>query len=273
MRIIPFKDLYYTDFNMQNLLAMNQRWGNRKVFSRLRRNRETSALLYFKDSEAVYTLDDNSTLTVPKGSILYLPQNSVYTTQFFACTLDYAATQLIEFEATDHTGEAFICTDRVTIVADDGNMDYAELFEEAVNAYKTMSYSYAELKAVIYTLIARITKNCQKLTIYSKEFNTIEPAISYLQKHSYSELSISELSDMCHVSESRFRYLFKSYYGQTPSEFCTNSRIKRAKQLLRSDMYSVCEVSAMLGYAESGYFSKVFKKLTGLTPKEYMKKN
>lgn len=273
MRIIPFKDLYYTDFNMQYLLAMNQRWENCKIFSRLKKNRETSALLYFKDCEAVYTFVDGSALTVPKGSVLYIPQNSVYITKFFACSLDYAVTQLIEFEATDNAGESFICTDRITIVANDDNQDYVELFEEAVNAYKAMAYSYAELKAVVYTLIARITKHFPNLTIHSKEFNTIAPAIKYLQKHSYAELSVSELADMCHISESCFRYLFKRYSGQTPSAFCTNNRMKRAKQLLRSDMYSIGEIAAMLGYAEPGYFSKVFKKHTGLSPKEYVDKN
>ena len=72
------------------------------------------------------------------------------------------------------------------------------------------------------------------------------------------------------------RRIFTDAVGTSPVEYLTDTRIKAAKQLLENSDISdntiskICELS---GYSDIGYFSKVFKKKTGLTPREYRKHN
>ena len=88
----------------------------------------------------------------------------------------------------------------------------------------------------------------------------------YLQTNPCGQTEVAALAQMCHVSESCFRNLFKQYSGKTPSKYCLDNRIFRARQLLESGLYSVAEVAAMVGYRDAGYFTKVFKKETGILP-------
>lgn len=63
--------------------------------------------------------------------------------------------------------------------------------------------------------------------------------------------------------------IFKSYYGQTPMEYVTERRMEEGKRLLRQGNLRIKEVAEQLGYEDSLYFSKVFKRLEGISPKEY----
>ena len=74
------------------------------------------------------------------------------------------------------------------------------------------------------------------------------------------EKSVAELADMCYMSETYFRLLFKKIFGVSPMEYCISLKISNAKRFLKSGFYSVAEVSDMLGFKDSGYFNKVFKK-------------
>ncbi len=123
---------------------------------------------------------------------------------------------------------------------------------------------------MLYSLIAKIARRHQRENIYSKEFAPIAPAIDFLTKNPYSDVSVAALAEMCHVSECGFRNLFKKYSGKTPSEYCLNNKMKKAKKLLQSNMYSIAEVAEILGYSDAGYFTKVFKKETGVLPSKYI---
>lgn len=271
MKITEFKDLYFTDFNVCRLFAMNQDWEDGREFSMLEKGRKTSALLYLKDCNAEYLLESGEILNFPKGSIVYIPQNSKYKTRFMAACSDKAYTQLIEFELITKLGEKFIAEDNISAVATDEQGYYSDLFDEAVNVFNALTFSYAQFRSVLFSLIVKIAKQHRKKNINSKEFFPIAPAIDYLEKNPYSDKTVASLADMCHVSESCFRELFKKYSGKTPSEYCLNNKIKKAKKLLQSNMYSVGEIAEILGYDDAGYFTKVFKKNTGILPSEYYK--
>ena len=63
--------------------------------------------------------------------------------------------------------------------------------------------------------------------------------------------------------------IFKSYYRKTPMEYVTERRMEEGKRLLRQGNLRIKEVAEQLGYEDSLYFSKVFKRLEGISPKEY----
>ena len=105
--------------------------------------------------------------------------------------------------------------------------------------------------------------------MYSKEFYAIAPALDHLTREPCTHETVADLAKICHISESGFRSLFKKYSGKTPSEYCLEQKMKRARKLLRSNLYSVSQVAELLGFSDPGYFCKVFKKENGLSPKAF----
>ena len=90
------------------------------------------------------------------------------------------------------------------------------------------------------------------------------------------EFSISTALDSMGYSRDHLRRMFIANVGVSPSEYLTSLRINHAKKLLRNQKEtrsSISEISALCGYYDSRYFSRIFKKETGATPLEYAKKH
>ena len=267
MKIIGFSDLYATDFNLSMLAAYNQRWSDKQVFE-MTRPRKSSAFLYFKNCDGEYIFEDGRALSVSKGDVVYIPQNSVYKTRFLKCSEDNTQTQLIEFELRCDN-EIFCISDEVFVATRDTEQKISYIFTDTADIFAKPIFSYSSFKAAVYTLLCEISKRYRHGGEYSKEFKSIAPAIEYLEKNTDFDNSIADLAKMCFMSDTYFRIQFKKCIGVSPLEYCTKLKVSIAKRLLKSGFYSVSEVSEMLGFKDSGYFNKIFKKYTGVTPGKY----
>lgn len=97
----------------------------------------------------------------------------------------------------------------------------------------------------------------------------IIPVTQYFIEHFAEEISIEQYALDKHLSTSWFICSFKHYNGVTSMQYILNLRITNAKTLLRTTTYSVSEVVAIVGYDNPLYFSRLFKKQTGLPPSEF----
>lgn len=93
--------------------------------------------------------------------------------------------------------------------------------------------------------------------------------IAHLQDHYNEPLSLKKLSEMVFLSPNYICSLFKEETGQTISDYLTKLRIDHAKRLLSENGNKVYEVAHAVGYTDSRYFNKVFKKFTGMNLSEY----
>lgn len=93
--------------------------------------------------------------------------------------------------------------------------------------------------------------------------------LDYINQHYTESLSLSTLATEYYLNFSYASSLFKKTTGQTFSEYLTELRMKRAKDLLADPAMSISEVGTQCGYEDSYYFSKVFKKRYGVTPSAY----
>ena len=85
-------------------------------------------------------------------------------------------------------------------------------------------------------------------------------------------LSIKEISDHVVLSAAYVCTYFKSQTGQTLNQYITEYRMERAMSLLADERYQIADISAKVGYSNGNYFSKSFKKFTGLSPSKYREK-
>jgi two-component system, response regulator YesN len=96
-------------------------------------------------------------------------------------------------------------------------------------------------------------------------------AKEYIDEHFAEAITLEEAAEHVGLSPYYFSKLFKDRFGITFIDYITEIRIKRAKELMENPDVSVKEVCYTVGYKDPNYFSRVFKKYTGLTPSEYRK--
>lgn len=97
----------------------------------------------------------------------------------------------------------------------------------------------------------------------------VQKAITYIDSDLTADLSLSALAAMQNVSAGYLSALFKQETGQTLTEHVNQKRIKHAKQLLKTTNLQIQTIAQYCGIVDVHYFSKLFKKSVGKTPKEY----
>jgi two-component system, response regulator YesN len=101
-------------------------------------------------------------------------------------------------------------------------------------------------------------------------FNVLVSMIEeYVRSNYMNDISMQEAARSINYSETYFCKMFKQQYGQNFTTYLTEYRMNEAKKLLKQPNVSVKEVGARVGYPDSSYFARVFRRLIGITPSEY----
>lgn len=93
----------------------------------------------------------------------------------------------------------------------------------------------------------------------------------FISNHYTEEIDLNECAERCNLSRSRFTHLFTQTVGTSPLQYQQQLRLEQACELLRSSTLSVGEISDGVGFKDALYFSRIFKKKTGLTPSDCRK--
>lgn len=115
-----------------------------------------------------------------------------------------------------------------------------------------------------YKLCAQLSSIIEK-SIYSRDKRIIE-AEKYIRTHFMDESCLADAAVQSDLSRRRFNDLFKQYFHAAPNNHLTLLRISYAKILLKSEEMSVSQVAFQCGFNNISYFSKSFKKHTGISP-------
>lgn len=102
-----------------------------------------------------------------------------------------------------------------------------------------------------------------------KSLGAVEAAKAYIRKNYSKDISLDEVSQEVNISPYYFSKIFKEEVGEGFVEYLTGLRMEKARELLTTTEYSMKEICSMVGYADPNYFSRIFKKNTGVTPTEY----
>ncbi|NIK66768.1 MULTISPECIES: response regulator [unclassified Paenibacillus] len=120
-------------------------------------------------------------------------------------------------------------------------------------------------RSYVISALQRIREQREQQTI-----NVMDKAKHYIGQHFTEELSLEETAEHVHLNPHYFSKVFKQQAGATFIDYLTGLRIEKAKQLISSaDELALKEVCFEVGYKDPNYFSRVFKRVTGLTPTEY----
>ncbi|SCM82708.1 Helix-turn-helix, AraC domain-containing protein [uncultured Sporomusa sp.] len=130
-------------------------------------------------------------------------------------------------------------------------------------------------KSLFFTIMDAVL-NCYGERRSQSGRELVEQAMEYMNAHYMEQLTIPKLAEQHGLGSKRFAYLFQKHGGMSPNEYLIAQRVKQAKELLCTTACSVTEVALCVGYSDPYYFSKLFKKYTGVSPVHYnaaLKKN
>ena len=125
-----------------------------------------------------------------------------------------------------------------------------------------------DIEKYIENLIVHIF-NHHVVTLAGKNSSLIRDIQIYIMTNYPLQISIDTIANEFHVTRHHLMRIFKKETGQTINEFLTNYRINIALALFNDGNLSVLEVAQQVGYQDANYFSKIFKKITGVSPSKY----
>ncbi|MGX8698336.1 MAG: AraC family transcriptional regulator [bacterium] len=97
----------------------------------------------------------------------------------------------------------------------------------------------------------------------------IQEAMGYIDRNYARDISMEEIAEACGLNRSYFGRIFKETMGQTPQQYLIQYRMTKAAELLRGSRISIGEVSRSVGYENQLHFSRAFKTVFGISPREY----
>lgn len=102
-----------------------------------------------------------------------------------------------------------------------------------------------------------------------KHVDIIRKSVDYIRRNYAKKITLEEVSAYVYLSPSYFSKIFKDEMDCNFNAYLNKIRIDKAKQLLLNDTVRLVDVSGLVGFEDQSYFSKVFKKLTDVTPGKY----
>lgn len=152
------------------------------------------------------------------------------------------------------------------------------LLEEMLEEYTERRHFYElVLKANLLKLLSILIRDSRKTKIIgigdktNKYLPLFASAIEYIHRHYQEDIRMDQLCKITMVSKTLFCDLFKHFTGKTFNDYLIDIRIKKSTELLLQPDLTITDVCYGVGFNNLNYFSKTFKKYTGISPSNYKK--
>ena len=217
----------------------------------------TTGTTDFITDDAVYKSDSNHVVFLPVGCS-YTMISSINTDSVW-----------VEFEIYNTGTPLLISSYEVQNV-----QELVTVFErmERKRMFRKPAYRNYSM-AALYELFARVEAQSATSGATPFKYKTIKPAVDYIEKNfDDPQLDNQRLAQAAGISEVYLRKVFNSVFGVTPARYITNIRMEKAKELLNGGVDPISKIAESVGYTNIYHFSKAFKRVTGMTPTEYSKR-
>ena len=147
---------------------------------------------------------------------------------------------------------------------------FVQLYVLAASSDYIRDMRINESLSALLTLLMQESWNPDHVAV-SKKRMELAAVKAYMDEHYTQKLTLDDLEAQFFINKYYLLKIFKETYGMTISSYLISKRITRAKQLLRFTQMTIDEVGCAVGMDGAGYFSRMFKKAEGISPKEYRK--
>lgn len=153
--------------------------------------------------------------------------------------------------------------------------DYPWIYNQIIREMQLQRANYDDIiKLYLHHILLTINRYIKESReIKNDTINDIERAVHYFNENYTKPISIEQYAEEHLMSVNWFIHSFKSVMKVPPMQYITSLRIVAAKGYLENSNKSIAEIATAVGYDNALYFSRIFKKRTGMTPSEYKQRN
>ncbi len=229
-------------------------------------SRDADGIVCYINGSQHFEFENGSDIEAHAGEVLYIPYRSKYKN----CVHD-PETEYLQIDFILHKdGVGTPLFDKPYLIAGEsgGCFEFAYRITENCGDITSSPYgSFANLCGLIDSVCMRVANDNIRTTerIARKR---VERSVEYIETKYYENTSIEEIAAMSSTCVANLERLFKSFCGVTPGVYRNTVRVNKAKALLLSGL-TVEETAVSVGFYDASHFSKIFKKIAGVTPREY----
>ncbi|QDH23681.1 helix-turn-helix domain-containing protein [Saccharibacillus brassicae] len=189
---------------------------------------------------------------------------------------EYTARMAADYRSTPVGLKSFLGNIVFNLITLLGNMDYdaADLDEAKYGFFREIEEAQ-DARAALFLLESFLLKAEAKIAEHAGQTGgaNMKKLLAYIDEHYAEPLSLTGLGRYFHFNPSYLSSYFATHNKEGFSEYLNKIRVSRAEELLREGEISISEISGRVGYSDPGYFTKVFKKQTGLSPSQYRRQH
>ena len=239
----------------------------------------------YVDSGSIHCHLEEKDIELTQGDFLLIPPHNrhfYYNTENFS-----AALFIVCFRCSS---EILSILEQKISLSKELKLLLADIVQESKNSFQfPFNRKLRPLENPLYASQQLVENNIEKLLIHlvrnetnqnesikfvmdsvEKEHNLIDDILALLNSHLYSRITLEYISQQTYYSKAYLNNIFNKHMGTSIMQYYNSLKIKEAKKLLR-DEQSPSSIAFQLGFDSATYFTKAFKKQTGLTPSAYKK--
>lgn len=222
-------------------------------------------MLVCSEVRAVFTLADGRELTATKGDLIYAPQGTQYIVRFYGGGLG-TDVYTVNFRLRDAEGAEIRLGEHVTLLAEGAPPDCYAIAARLADTCLSPDGNNLRKHSELFAFLAAVG---EEIIYRSEEYYPIRKGARLLLKEWNQNHPVSRYAEACGISETGFYQHFKAWARISPTEYRTKMRISVARSLLRNSSYRVSEIASQIGFDDPYYFSRIFKKSVGMSPRAY----
>lgn len=197
------------------------------------------------------------------NTVLYLPKENTPDVDFHQTVITEGETACLFFDTTEK-----LPPHPISITPN--NYAIKDLFLKLLRTYNQPAKNYFDCMSIFYNILSKLNSalNLQNLS----DTDTMPDAIRYMNEHvADNYINFNIIADMYGISIDHFRHKFKKTYDISPLQYYNTIKINYIKSLIHQNKYTFTDISKLSGFSNLNYFSRYFKKQTGVSPGEYKK--
>ena len=230
-------------------------------------------ILYIASGKAHFYFNGVEQIVTAGNMVIYRPKEEQ---RYYNYGTDHTEVYWVHFTGSNIKNilRSYGISDDMRIIHTGTSLEYKRLFTQMIHELKLCKEDYEELLLCYFTHLLIMLHRLMNIKPKGKTHALIEEmnaAVRYFHENYNKAICIEDYAEQHHMSVSWFIRNFKEYTEMTPTQYLLSLRISNAQTLLETTNYNVTEISDIVGYDNPLYFSRIFKKQSGLSPSEFRK--
>lgn len=152
-----------------------------------------------------------------------------------------------------------------------GEQIVSEIFQDKINGYRSL-YELSSVAQILEWLQIFRDGLCANFAAQNKDYKNhiVVNVKKYISDHIREKLTLNKVAEVFNISPNYLSILFSKYNEIGFSDYINQSKVEEAKVMMRDGDLKIYEISDLLGFESAFYFSRVFKKVTGSSPRDYI---